>query len=89
MKKCKCNKPALVVGLFVAIMHALWAFLVAIGVGQTYLDWIFPLHFINNAYTVLTFNLFSALLLIVVAFVSSYVATLLFVWLWKKIKVKQ
>ena len=87
-KKCKCNKPALVVGLFVAAMHAIWALAVALGVGQLYLDWIFPLHFLNNLYTVASFNLVTALILTVVAFVATYLSTLLFVWLWKMIKVK-
>ncbi len=49
--KC-CNKPALVVGIYAALLHAIWALLVAIGVGQAYLDWIFPLHFINNLFTI-------------------------------------
>jgi hypothetical protein len=87
-KKCKCNKPALVVGLFVAAMHIIWVLSVAMGIGQTYLDWIFPLHLISNPFSVLSFNLGSAILLPVVAFVVSYLATLLFVWLWKKVKVK-
>jgi hypothetical protein len=88
MKKCHWNKPALVIGLFAAAMHIIWVLSVALGVGKTYLDWIFPLHLIANPYTVLPFNLGSALLLPVLAFVGSYLATLLFVWLWKKIKVK-
>jgi hypothetical protein len=88
-KKCKCNKPALVVGLFVAAMHAFWSLSVALGIGQMYLNWIFPLHFLDNLYTVNAFNLLTSLLLVVVAFVTSYVATLLFVWLWKVVKVKK
>jgi hypothetical protein len=88
MKKCHCNKPALVVGLFVAAMHVIWALSVALGVGQTYLNWILPLHFIGNLYTVLPFSLLTALMLVVMAFVGSYLATLLFLWLWKHVKVK-
>ncbi|MEK6827494.1 MAG: hypothetical protein AABX99_03355 [Nanoarchaeota archaeon] len=88
-KKYKWNKPALVVGLFVATMHAIWALSVALGVGQMYLNWIFPLHFLNNLYIVSAFNLFTALVLVLVAFVVSYISTLLFVWLWKVVKVKQ
>jgi hypothetical protein len=88
MKKFHWNKPALVIGLFAAAMHVLWVLSVAIGVGQSYLDWIFPLHLISNPYSVMPFNLGSALLLPVVAFVCSYIATLLFVWLWKIVKVK-
>lgn len=86
--KCHCNKPALVVGLFVALLHALWAIVVALGFGQMKLDWILPLHFIDNMYTVLPFNWLNAVLLTVFSFIASYVATLVFVWLWKVVKVK-
>lgn len=88
MVKLKGNKIALVVGLFVAAMHALWAIVVALGVGQIYLDWIFPLHFIDNLYTVMSFSILNALMLVVMAFVGSYAATWLFVSLWNMIKMK-
>lgn len=82
------TRIALVVATFVAAMHAIWASAVALGIGQTYLDWIFPLHLLNNPYIVAPFNLLTALLLTVVAFVATYVSTLLFLWLWKAIKIK-
>lgn len=88
MAKLKGHKIALVVGLFVAAMHAIWALAVAVGIGQVYLDWIFPMHFLNNLYTVMSFNFLTALLLVVVAFVASYVSTWLFVWLYNLVKVK-
>lgn len=88
MVKLKGNKIALVVGLFAAALHALWAILVVLGVGQMYIDWIFPLHFIDNLYTVMAFNILNALMLVVMAFVGGYVATWLFVWLWNMIKIK-
>lgn len=84
----KGNKPALVVGLYVAILHALWAILVAIGVGQTYLNWILPLHFISNTFTILDFSFLNAILLIIMAFVGGYVGTWVFVWVWNAIKTK-
>ncbi|VVB83785.1 Uncharacterised protein [uncultured archaeon] len=83
------NKIALVVGLYAAALHAIWAIVVALGVGQAYLDWILPLHFISNMYTVLSFNVLTALFLVVMAFIGGYIATLLFIWLWKIIKVKK
>jgi len=89
MTKIKGHKPALVVGLFVAAIHAIWVICVALGVGQIYLDWIFPLHLIANPYTVLGFNFLNALLLIIVAFVCGYVVTWLFVWLWNIVKIKK
>lgn len=88
MAKLKGNKIALVVGLYVAAIHAVWAFFIGIGVAQSYMDWIFPLHFINNLFTVTAFSWISALILIAVAFVCSYAATWLFVLLWNAVKVK-
>lgn len=87
--KCKCSKPALVVALFIAGMHLLWTLLVALSLGQTYLNWIFPLHLLNNPYTVLPFSLGNALLLTLISFAVSYISTLIFVWLWKAVKIKQ
>ncbi|MCX6746697.1 MAG: hypothetical protein NTU63_01015 [Candidatus Pacearchaeota archaeon] len=86
--KSKGNKIAVVVGLFTAIMHAMWALLVALGLGQTFMDWILPLHFIDSLYSVMPFSFLTALFLIVVAFVSGYLATLLFIALWKAMKIK-
>lgn len=88
MTKMKGHKIALVVGLFVAAMHAIWALAVAIGIGQAYLDWIFPMHFLNSLYTVMTFNFLTAIFLVIIAFIASYASTWLFVCLWNVIKVK-
>ncbi len=89
MAKLKGHKPALVVGLFFAAIHAIWALCVLLGIGQMYLDWIFPLHLIANPFTVMSFNFLSALLLVVVAFICGYATTWLFVWLWNIVKTKK
>jgi hypothetical protein len=86
--KSKGHKIAVAVGLFFASLHALWALVVALGVGQKYLNWIFPMHFIDNLYTVMNFNLVTAVLLVLVAFVSGYIVTWLFLWFWKLMKIK-
>ena len=91
MKFCKSkeNKIAIAVALFVAALHALWAISVALGIGQMYLNWIFPLHFINNLYTVMSFSFLGSLLLVIVAFAATYLAALLFIWFLKLMKVKK
>jgi len=83
------GKPALVVAIFIAVIHALWALLVAIGVGETYLNWIFPLHFLNNVYSVSDFNIMTAIILVIIAFVFSYIAALLFAIIWKMVVKKR
>lgn len=86
--KSKGHKISVAVGLFCAALHVLWAVAVALGMGQTYLNWIFPLHFIDNLYTVTAFNFTTALLLAVMAFVGGYLVTCLFLGFMKLLKVK-
>ncbi len=76
------NKLGLVAGIFLAILHAFWAIIVAVGVAQTSLDWIFPMHFVNSTFSVATFNIGNALILIVLAFVGGYVSGWIFACLW-------
>ena len=75
MAKLNKNKVGLVLGIFVALLHAFWALLIGIAPAsvQNFLDWIFPLHFLNNVYTVTSFNFGYMLLLVIMAFVSGYV----------------
>lgn len=79
----KYNKPALAIATFVAFFHALWAVLVAVGIGQAYLDWIFPMHFIGNIYTVIDFSIVTAVLLTITAFIATYIAVMIFAVIWK------
>jgi len=88
LKISKTQKIALAVGKFCALLHLIWAVLVFAGVGQTVIDWIFPLHFIDSLYTVTSFSFVTALLLVVMSFVGGYLATLLFLAIWKWMKIK-
>lgn len=64
---------ALYTGLFVAAMHLVWSLLVALGLGQLYLDWILGLHFIRNPYVVMPFDFGTMIALLVVTFVVGFV----------------
>lgn len=90
MGKINNKQVALTVGIFFAALHAIWAVFVGLNLGQSVMDWVFPLHFLNNLYTVLNFSLGSALMLIVMAFIASYVMGWLFAALynWVITKVK-
>ena len=79
----KYNKPAIAIATFIGLMHALWAALVAIGGAQWLLDWVFPLHFIASIYNVISFNILTALLLVIMSFIGTYVAVMLFGLVWK------
>ena len=82
MAKINGNKLGLVLGIFAAILHAVWAISVAVGVAQAYLDWIFPMHFIGNVFSVISFNAGTAILLIILAFVGGYVLGWIWAGLW-------
>jgi K+-sensing histidine kinase KdpD len=89
--KCRCNKPALVGGLFLGGLHLIWALLVAIipNALQSFLNWIFNIHFIEPVWFLTAFNFTDAFLLTIFTFVMGYVGTLIAVCLWKMIKIKQ
>lgn len=82
MAKLNKNKVGITLGIFGGAIHALWALTVWLGLAQKYLDFILPLHFLNNVYSVLTFNIATALMLVVMATVCCYVMGWLFAGLW-------
>jgi hypothetical protein len=85
-----CNRPALVGGLFLGGLHLIWALLVAIIPNplQSFLNWIFRVHFLEPVWILTSFNFIDAFWLTIVTFVLGYIGTLLAVCLWKMIKVK-
>ena len=92
-EKMSKNRVGLAVGLFVALLHALWALIVWImpNAAQSYLNFIFPLHFIGNVFSILTFSLANAIILVLMAFVGGYIFGWVFavIWDWlvtKKVK---
>ena len=75
-------------GVFFAAWYALWAILVGIGGGQAIIDLVMPLHFLDNMYKVSTFSFSNAVVLVVLAFIGSYIFGWLFAALWNWMKVK-
>jgi len=81
-EKLNKNKTGLSLGIFIALIHALWAVLVAIGVAESMLDWVFPMHFIGNVFSINAFSIVNALILIVCGFVGGYVMGWVFALIW-------
>lgn len=76
------NKVGLIVGSFMGLFHLLWSVLVATGVAQVLINWIYKLHFLNNPFIVGPFSVKIAAALVAVTFVVGYVAGWFFVFLW-------
>ncbi len=83
--KLKESSTALVVGTFVAVLHAIWSLMVFVGFVETYLDWILGLHFLTNPYQVLPFNFVNAAILIGFTFVAGYAFGWVFATIWNKL----
>lgn len=79
------SKTALILGVFVGLMHAVWSVLIALGLAQMWMDWIFSLHFLNNPFNVLSFNLITAITLTVVTFIVGYIMGWVFAYIWNQL----
>ena len=76
------NKLGLTFGLFFAIVHAFWAFMVAIIPNQlqSFLNWIFNIHFLEPVWNLIVFNIFDAMLLVIMTFIVGYILGWVFAW---------
>lgn len=78
------HKVGLVVGGFAGLLHLVWSVLVATRLAQPLMDFILRLHFVEMPHTVGTFQLGTAIILIVVATVVGYIVGVVFssIWNW-------
>lgn len=76
------KKTALTLGVFFAGVHVFWSALVASGVAQAVLDFIFWLHMIRAVYLVDTFNIVASLSLILMTFVVGSAVGFVFAKIW-------
>jgi len=77
------NQTGLVVGLFMAIVHAIWSLAVAIipTALSDFLNWILRLHHMQFAFTITPFVFGKALLLVVMTFVIGWIFGSILGWL--------
>ena len=78
----RLNKAGLAIGGLLGTWHLLWALMVALGVAQPILDFVFWMHFIKPVYVVGPFQLGTALALIVVTSLIGYAIGLILAGLW-------
>lgn len=64
------------------MLHVFWSLLIAFGVAQVLIDFVFQLHMIKPIYTVLPFSGVMMIGLVVLTFVSGYVMGFILALLW-------
>jgi len=84
MEKISKNKTGLTFGFLVSFIHLVWSILVALGIAQALLNFIFNMHMLSMPTVVMPFNLVKAIGLIVVTFVVGYIFGWLMAFFWNK-----
>jgi len=85
MHQLHVQKTALTLGWFVSAMHLIWSVLVAMGIGQWLMDFIFWAHMIHLPITVGPFDLIASVTLIAVTFVVGYIFGYVFAIIWNRL----
>ncbi len=78
------HKVGLVLGTFFAVLHFCWVILVAVGLAQPLMNFIYSMHSLSNPPTVLPFNLIHSIVLIILTFIVGYVFGYDFAITWNK-----
>lgn len=80
------NRVGLVLALVVGGIHAIWSLIVAMGWGQSLINFIFKMHFIKPSYEIEPFNIGTALLLVLITATIGYAVGNGFAVLWNKLR---
>jgi len=78
------NKVGVALGGFLALFHAVWSLLVALGFAQALLDFVFMIHMMVNPVTVKEFNFGLTVGLVILTAVVGYVFGWVFAWLYNQ-----
>ncbi|MGE4063226.1 MAG: hypothetical protein AB7E79_07635 [Rhodospirillaceae bacterium] len=79
------KKTGFAVGFVLGGWHLAWSILVAAGIAQPILNFLFWIHFITPVYTVERFQADRALILVAVALTLGYVSGAIFAGLWNRL----
>lgn len=84
MAKLDKNNTGLVFGMFLALLHLLWAVLIWVipTYLQKFLDWIFKLHALEPIWKITTMTVINAALLVIITFIFGYILGWVFAWIW-------
>lgn len=78
------HTTGLALGLMVGGMHLLWALLVASGLAQPFMDFVFWLHFIRPAWVIDGFNVWKAVGLVALTGMIGYAIGAALALLWNR-----
>jgi hypothetical protein len=79
------NKAGLVVAALLGGWHLFWSSLVALGLAQPLIDFVFWIHFIKPVYVIEPFSLGRAGILVAVTATVGYAVGYLFALLWNRL----
>ena len=83
------NKLGLVIGSAFGLWHLAWALLVAFGIAQWLIDWVFKLHFIQPVWVITAFQPGLAVALIVVTSVLGFLTGWVTAGIWNWLQVER
>ena len=78
------NTVGLYCGALISFCHLVWVIMVALGLAQGWLNFIFGLHFVSNPFQIETFNLGTGIALVVMTFVVGYAVGWVSTWAWNR-----
>jgi hypothetical protein len=84
MNRANPHSFGLVLGIFLAVWHALWSLLVWVGAAQPLIGFIFRLRMITPPYKIALFNLGTAAALVALTAVSGYVVGSVVGFIWNR-----
>ena len=85
MGRIEPNRAGFVFGALMGSWHLLWSVLVALGVAQPLIDFIFWIHFIKPVYVIEPFAFLRAAILVLVTAAIGYVTGFVFAVLWNRL----
>ncbi|MBL8645073.1 MAG: hypothetical protein JNK21_14150 [Rhodospirillaceae bacterium] len=82
MEKLNTGRVAVIFAAVIGGWHLFWSLLVAAGVAQAILDFVFWMHMLKPAFSVEPFDFTKSATLVLVTAVLGYVIGWIFAWLW-------
>lgn len=86
MSKLDPHKTGHLMAIFMALVHFTWSLLVATGLAQGFLDWIFALHFLSSPYKVQPFSFVTAIALTALTAAVGYVFGAMLAAIWNRLQ---